>query len=475
MGQSTQKINRRKFLGQASCAAIGATTVFSTLFNLRSLQAAAAFNTGGVSMPGDYKALVCLLNAGGMDSFNMLVPRSSEGYKQYATTRSNMALGQDEIRKIVSLDNHADGYGIHPSFKYLQQFFESGRLAFVSNVGTLVRPLTKQEFYSGVVPSPLGLYSHSDQIMQWQTGLPDARASKGWGGKIADLLMASNENQTVSMNISLSGSNIFQTGENTVEYSLHPTRGSVGIIDYQKQDWLLNQLRRKAIDGMVALPYQDVFKKTYINTVKTAIEGNEMLANILNNAPAFTVPFDAESDLANSFQMIARTIAGRDKLKMSRQIFFVEYGGWDHHDKLLEAQSDMFTELDTALFAFQSALDQLGVSDQVTTFSMSEFSRTLTSNGNGTDHAWGGNVFVLGGAVSGQRIFGTYPSLQLGNGNPQEVGGGSLIPTTSTDAYFAELALWYGVAPSDLALLFPNIGYFYNAGSGSNQPIGFLK
>jgi len=475
MGQSTQKMNRRKFLGQASCAAIGATTVFSTLFNLRSLQAAAAFNHSAVTMPGDYKALVCLLNAGGMDSFNMLVPRSQEGYKQYATTRSNMSLGLDEILKINAMDNHGGDFGIHPSFKHLQQFFESGRLAFVSNVGTLVRPITKQEFYSGMVPSPLGLYSHSDQIMQWQTGLPDQRASKGWGGKMADLLMASNENQTVSMNISLSGSNIFQTGENTVEYSLHPTRGSVGIIDYQNQDWLLNQLRRKAIDGMVALPYQDVFKKTYINTVKTAIEGNEMLANILNNAPDFTVPFEAESDLANSFQMIARTIAGREKLKMSRQIFFVEYGGWDHHDKLLEAQSDMFTELDTALFAFQSALDQLGVSDQVTTFSMSEFSRTLTSNGNGTDHAWGGNVFVLGGAVSGQRIFGTYPSLLLGSGNPQEVGGGSLIPTTSTDAYFAELALWYGVAPSDLATLFPNIGYFYNTGSGSGRPIGFLR
>jgi uncharacterized protein (DUF1501 family) len=258
-----------------------------------------------------------------------------------------------------------------------------------------------------------------------------------------------------------------------VEYSLHPTRGSAGIIDYQNQDWLLNQLRRKAIDGMVALPYQDVFKRTYINTVKTAIDGNEMLSNILTNAPQFTVPFDQESDLSSSFAMIARTIAGREKLKMSRQIFFVEFGGWDHHDKLLDSQRDMFAELDRALFSFQSALEELGVADQVTTFSMSEFSRTLTSNGNGTDHAWGGNVFVLGGAVKGQRIFGKYPSLALGANNPQEVGGGSLIPTISTDAYFAELALWYGVSPSDLALLFPNIGYFSDVGSGS-MPIGFL-
>jgi uncharacterized protein (DUF1501 family) len=466
-------ISRRKFLGQASCAAIGATTVFSTLFNLRALNAAATVNGIAGAKQGDYKALVCLLNAGGMDSFNMLVPRSNEGYKQYLSTRSNMALSMGEIRPLVSADSHSDGYGLHPSLKEMQQFFASGKLAFVSNIGTLVRPINKQEFYNGLVPSPLGLYSHSDQIMQWQTGLPDKRESKGWGGKIADLLVASNANQTVSMNISLSGSNIYQTGENTVEYSLHPTRGSAGIIDYQNQDWLLNQLRRKAIDGMVALPYQDVFKRTYINTVKTAIDGNEMLSNILTNAPQFTVPFDQESDLSSSFAMIARTIAGREKLKMSRQIFFVEFGGWDHHDKLLDSQRDMFAELDRALFSFQSALEELGVADQVTTFSMSEFSRTLTSNGNGTDHAWGGNVFVLGGAVKGQRIFGKYPSLALGANNPQEVGGGSLIPTISTDAYFAELALWYGVSPSDLALLFPNIGYFSDVGSGS-MPIGFL-
>jgi len=251
-------ISRRKFLGQASCAAIGATTVFSTLFNLRALNAAASFNSMTGAMPGDYKALVCLLNAGGMDSFNMLVPRSDAGYKQYAGTRSNMALPFNDIRHLTANDSHADGYGLHPSLKQMQQFFASGRLAFVSNIGTLVRPINKLEFYNGLVPAPLGLYSHSDQIMQWQTGLPDKRESKGWGGRMADLLMASNENQTVSMNISLSGSNIYQTGESTVEYSLHPTRGSTGIIDYQNQDWLLNQLRRRAIDGMVALPYQEI-------------------------------------------------------------------------------------------------------------------------------------------------------------------------------------------------------------------------
>jgi uncharacterized protein (DUF1501 family) len=178
--------------------------------------------------------------------------------------------------------------------------------------------------------------------------------------------------------------------------------------------------------------------------------------------------------------MIAKTIAGRDALNMNRQIFFVEYGGWDHHDELLNNQALMLGEVDNALYEFNAAMEQLGIADKVTTFSLSEFSRTLTSNGNGTDHAWGGNTFVMGGAVNGRRIFGNYPSLALTNYNPTmdtnplEVGGGSLIPTTSADEYFAELALWYGVPASELVTLFPNIGNFYTPMSGSN-PIGFLN
>ncbi|MFZ1748766.1 MAG: DUF1501 domain-containing protein, partial [Saprospiraceae bacterium] len=364
-------------------------------------------------------------------------------------------------------------YGLHPSLPRMQAMFEANKLAFVSNVGTLIQPTTRQQFYDGNVPLPLGLYSHSDQIMHWQTGVPDRRVGQGWGGKIADLLSSANENTTVSMNVSLSGSNVFQTGENTVEYSLHPEYGSLGIIDYNNQDWLLNQMRRLAIDGMVNPAYENVFKNTYRKTIKTAIDGNEMLSAVLDSSPVFDVPFTQDSDLSKSFEMIAKTISGRDTLQMNRQIFFVEFGGWDHHDELLVNQAEMLTELDNALYQFNAAMEQLGISNKVTTFSLSEFSRTLTSNGNGTDHAWGGNVFVMGGAVSGRKIYGTYPSLVLGNSNPLEIGGGSLIPTTSSDAYFAELALWYGVPPSELVTLFPNIGNFYTPSPG-NMPIGFL-
>ena len=466
-------ITRRKFIGQASCIAIGATTVFSTLFNLKTMSAAASFNSA-VAGSNDYKALVCLLNAGGMDSFNMLVPRNNAAYNVYKASRSNMALNQNVLRPINPIVSDGNQYGLHPSMTRMQAMFEAGKLAFISNVGTLIHPITKQQFYVGSVEVPLGLYSHSDQVMHWQTGVPQARVAKGWGGKIADLMISANQNQNVSMNISLSGTNIFQTGENSVEYSLHPEYGSVGILDYDNQDWVFNKMKRASIDGMVNPSYQDVFKNTYKKTIKTSIDGNAILSKVLESSPTFTVPFTQDSDLSRSFEMIAKTIAGRVPLQMKRQIFFIEYGGWDHHDELLQNQAGMLSEVDNALHQFNAALEQLGVADKVTTFSLSEFSRTLTSNGNGTDHAWGANVFIMGGAVKGKRIYGQYPSLALGNANPLEIGGGSLIPTTSADKYFAELALWYGVPSSELVTLFPNIGNFYNPMSGQ-YPIGFLN
>ncbi|MBC7884785.1 MAG: DUF1501 domain-containing protein [Saprospiraceae bacterium] len=475
MGQKENKFNesRRRFFGQASCAAVGGTTLFSTLFNLESVNAAASFNSSVGAMPGDYKALVCLLNAGGLDSFNMLVPRSASHYAQYANTRSNMALPLNTLRPINPLVSDGKQYGLHPSMVHMQSLFESNKLAFISNIGALVQPITKQQFYDGSIPIPLGLYSHSDQAMHWQTGVPHQRTAQGWGGKMADLLVSANENQTLSMNISLSGSNVFQTGNSTVEYSIHPEYGSIGIQDYNSNGWILHPLKRAAIDGMVNPVYQNVFKNTYAKTIKASIDGNEMLSGVINNAPVFNVPF-SDNYLSQSFHMIAKTISGRDALQMNRQIFFIEYGGWDHHDELLNNQAAMLTQLDNALYEFNAAMEQMNTHNKVTTFSLSEFSRTLTSNGNGTDHAWGGNVFAMGGAVYGKNILGTFPSLALGSSNPLEIGGGSLIPTTSADEYFAEIALWYGVPASELVTLFPNIGYFYDTGSGS-APIGFLN
>ncbi len=457
--------SRRKFLGQASCAAIGSTTLFSTLFNIKAMNAAAIANSSVNSQPGDYKALVVILLEGGMDSFNMLVPRDTTSYNTYNATRSNMALPLNSLRSIFP-NNAPVGkqYGLHQSCQHMQTMFNDGDLSFVANVGTLIQPTTKAQYFSGTTPLPLGLYSHSDQSAHWQTGIPNARVAQGWGGKMADMMIAANENTTLSMSVSMSGSNLFQTGNTTSEFSMNE-QGATSIDGYNG-DWVYNRMRTAAIDGMINQGYQNAFKKTYVSTIKTGMDGADMLRAVIDNSPTFMTPF-ANDYFSSQMKVIAQTISGREPLGMSRQVFFVSLGGWDMHDDLLADQADLTYRLDQALNSFNQAMIQLGVQDKVTTFSLSEFARTLTSNGDGTDHAWGSNTFVMGGAVNGKNIFGQYPSLALGSSNPQEIYG-ALIPTTSTDQYFRDIALWYGVPPSEIATLFPNIGNF------SSTPLGFL-
>lgn len=479
MGHHHHKIKRRTFLGQASCAAMGLTTLFSTVLNLKAMNAAAFHNFPSLAPPmgpfDDYKAMVCLLLAGGSDSYNMLIPTGSSDYQEYATVRSNQAIPENELIDINPLNTPGKTFGLHPSMTNMATMFDEGKLAFISNVGTLIEPTTKTSLYNGTVDIPLGLYSHSDQVMHWQTSVPHDRVATGWGGKIVDLLNSipngPETNPNISMNISLSGSNVFQTGNNTVEFALNPQWGAIGMNGYGDQ-WLSSQLITEAVDNIVDAQYQDIFKKTYASTLKTARDGNIQYEEAEENATPIQTDFDTTSNLSLAFERIAKTINIRESLGMKRQIFFVEFGGWDHHDELLESSAEMFTEVDNALNSFNLAMEELGLSDQVTTFSISEFSRTLISNGNGTDHAWGGNVFVMGGAVNGQNIYGSYPQLALDSS--LEIGNGVLIPTTSADEYFAELAMWYNVPSSGLLDIFPNLGNFYSISSGAN-PIGFLN
>ena len=489
MGKHHHHINRRQFLGRASCAAIGSTTFLSSIMNLKALGASSVLNSATAAAE-DYKAIVCLLHSGGADSFNMLIPRDQEDYQTYATTRSNMAIPLQDVIPLNGTTPDGKSYGVHPSFPRFASMYNEGKMAFITNIGTLIQPTTRQQFWEGKTPLPLGLYSHSDQIMHWQTGMPDKRESIGWGGRIADMLASANENRTLSMNLTLSGSNIFQSGNSSIEYSIHPTEGALQINDYN-DSWLVPKMRKQAIDQMLSQAYDNIFKQQYISTIKQSIEGADYLNSALalpNNFNDIFTPFailDAEGNvvqtdeydrhtLSSSLKTVARIIAGHETTKLSRQIFFIDYSGWDHHDNLLDHQTAMFTGVDTLVYDFQRAMESIGMADQVTLFSMSEFSRTLTSNGNGTDHAWGGNVFVSGGAVNGGQMFGQYPDLRLGNDNLLDIGGGVLIPTTSVDTYFAELALWFGVPKSELSSLFPKLGNFYDT-TNSENPIGFLK
>ena len=464
-------MKRRKFIHQASCAAVGSTTFFSTLLNLKAANAASIANST-VQQANDYKALVCILLQGGNDSFNMLMPRSGQPYQDYRRTRSNNAIDNQTMLPLSTKTFNGVDLGLHPSLSNLKRMYDEDKVAFLTNIGTLVEPTSPDDFFLESVQLPLGLLSHSDQIQHWQTAFPQDRSALGWGGKMSDLIMDMNNNKSISMNISMDGSNVFQTGKNSIAYSVNPDEGPLGIEGYGADDFF-NRIRTTAINDLLDQTYSDVFEKTYIDVIKnsrdTFVQFSDALASVQPDGISY--PED-EWQVGQGFNMIKNTIAARNILDVQRQTFFINFEGWDHHDEVLNAQTAQFGALDRALDSFQKSLAEMGLEENVTTFVISDFARGLTSNGNGTDHAWGGNVFAIGGAVKGGDIYGNYPNINLND--PRDLGGGIFIPEISADEYFAELALWFGVSPTDLPLILPNIGNFYDINSGQS-PLGFLN
>ena len=461
---SHHKYSRRKFMGSLPCLALGTSTLYNSLINLKAMNAI----MGSTSIAGDdYKALVCVQLSGGNDSYNMLIPRGNTEYAEYAAVRSNLAVPQDQILPINPEITDGRDFGLHPSMTGLRDIFESGKAAFVSNVGTLVEPVTKPGLEMGNVKVPLGLLSHSDQIMHWQTAYPQDRTTTGWGGKMADILKSMNEDVGVSMNISLGGNNVFQRGEDVTEYAINAS-GGVSIVGYDFDEPFFNLMKEDVTD-MMSQNYEDIFRDSYNGVLKRSVESNEIFNNAVAGAVVNTQFSD--TDLSQKMRMVARSIASREQLGVKRQIFYVDIGGFDNHDELINNHSQLMKVVDDAFSEFYAATEELGVSDCVTTFTISDFARTLTSNGNGTDHAWGGNAIVMGGAVNGKKMYGDYPVLSLGSN--LDLGSGILLPTTSADEYFAEMALWFGISSNDLSQVFPNIGNFYNVASGE-KPLGFM-
>lgn len=468
------KYSRRRFLGQLSCAAIGSNTLLNTINNLNLFNTIAAkralFNN-------DYKALVCVLLLGGSDSFNMLVPRGDAEYSEYAIARGSLALDKNTLLPITPKTSDGKTYGLHPSLSRTKVLFDDGKAALIANVGTLHEPTDKDDYDNGS-NLPLGLFSHSDQQRQWQTSLPLDRKTIGWGGRMADVLASTNENSNISMNISLAGNSIFLSGNSTINYVISHQEnpglnicGSSGIIalPLNRPDF---HARRDGIGNLLAADYENLLHLTYRNTIRGAQEKHEEFSGAIK-AVNLINPITSDSfSFGDRLKMVAKTIASRERLNMNRQVFLVSFGGWDHHDEVLNNQASMLNILDRGLSEFYTVLEELEVADKVTTFTASEFGRTLTSNGNGSDHGWGGNCMVIGGAVNGNDIYGSYPDLFLGSN--LDVGRGRLIPTMATDEYFAELALWFGIDKTELALVLPNIGNFYNI-ANSTQPVGFMN
>lgn len=472
---SVARSSRRKFLGRMGCGAMSSLPVLNTLLNLRLAEGIA---TATAPANNEYRALVCIFLTGGCDTFNVLVPRDPSAYATYQSSRSNLALPSSNL-----IDIHPVGlpdFAVHSGMPEVANLFSNGKAAFVANVGTLIEPVqNRTQVNQNLKQLPLGLYSHSDQTEQWQTSIPHARSGVGWVGRTADLLSSLNASPVVPMNISLDGGNVWQTGNNVAEYAI-TTSGAVGLQNY-KSAWqqydTVNQALSQGVDSQLAQQYSNLLQQTFNTRKKQAMDAYSIFSTATSANLPNGVTFPS-TYVGSRLEMIARAIQGRAGVGAVRQTFFVQYGGWDHHSGVLANQATMLPQVSAAIGAFYNALVALGVQDKVTLYTASDFGRTLTSNSQGSDHAWGGNQLVVGGSVIGQRIYGAYPDLAVNPDsgpevNPLDTGRGRFIPTTSCDQFFAELALWLGVSKSDLPLVLPNIGHFYST-SSSSSPLGFM-
>lgn len=472
-----KKLNRRNFLNKIGlgCAQVGAVSFLSGITNMGLLQAAASANRSWVTASpsnGNYKALVCILLSGGNDSYNMLVPKDNESYNDYASVRTNLALGQSELLSINPINTPSGKeFGIHPSMPNVKELFDNEKLSFVANVGALVRP-TNLNDYLTFQNLPLGLYSHSDQIKHWQTSVPDNRNALGWGGRLADILQSNNNNQDISMNISFKGQNLFQRGNEVLPFAATTSANGTALISGSSLTSFYQTLKRETVEDIVELSYSNALEQAYASTVSNGISSSVGFDAAISQAQPLSTVFDVTDNLQAQLKMAARIMSARNILDVCNQTFFIQLSGFDTHDNNLVQHSDMLSRLDDALHNFQLALEELGLEEKVTTFTMSDFGRKLTSNGDGSDHGWGGNAIVMGGAVAGKRIIGEYPDLYLGNS--LDTGGGRLIPTTSTDEFYAELALWFGASESDLTNILPNLSNFWIPGQGTS-PLGFMS
>jgi len=468
--------SRRRFL-EYTAASLAGAGLFSAFGNLRVLAAAANQYRFAAD---DFKALVCVFLNGGNDSFNSIVPYTTPAYTDYRSSRTvliadgGLAFDQSTLQANALTPVAASGglpgglpsdgasYGAHPALAELRGLFNDGHAAIVANVGTLLQPTSQAEYQNGTVAVPPQLFSHSDQSTYWQTSRPDDANANGWGGRIADRMQAANSS-AIPMCISLSNNNLFQRGDITDAYSVSP--GGVEKMSYLgdgPESWVDigdNAAGIAAWNAMLADgTQQHMFERTYADLERRAVANYGVVDAALNAAPDLATEFP-NTPLGQQLRMAARLIQVRGALGMARQVFYTSVGNYDTHNFQVDDQQGNLTQLSQALAAFHAATVELGVADSVTTFTASDFGRSLAVNGDGTDHGWGGHHFVVGGAVRGKRFYGAMPSLRTNN-NPNDTGFGQIIPTTALDQYAATLAAWFGVSTGDIADIFPALSRF---------------
>jgi uncharacterized protein (DUF1501 family) len=465
--------SRRDFLRRGLAALAGGSAFFAAPASLSLLNAAWARSVPGGS---DFKALVCVFLLGGNDGHNLLVPRSEREYGIYAARRRGLTLPRESLLPITPVQGPDFALGLHPALAPLQGLFEEGRLALLANVGALLEPVSRRQYDERTARLPPQLFSHNDQQAFWQSlearSAVDTTPASGWGGRIADLLHDSaNPDATLAMNLSLAGSNPFQAGRLTDALSVDV--GAIRSIEADLDPTVVGE-----VEAQLAQSHPNLLVEAYRRRLLGAVEDYRVLADALAGATPLATAFpDPPAEgapaadrfafaLGSQLRRAAELISVRQALGLRRQIFFCSLGGFDTHDAQMADQPQLLAGLSRAVKAFHAATVELGVESAVTTFAATEFGRSLTSNGDGSDHGWGNHLFVLGGAVRGRRVFGAMPDLSPDS--PDIATDGNLIPRVAVDQYGATLGRWFGVPGDALELVFPNLRAF------DQRDLGFM-
>ena len=443
--------SRRAFLrraGQLSFTGVAAPWAL----NLAAMAEAAA------QTATDYKALVCLFLYGGNDYGNTVVSYDAASHAAYTTIRGSLATPRSALAGTALAPSVALTSGrqmaLAPELAPIKPLFDSGRLGVLLNIGTLIQPTTQAQYNAKSVPLPPKLFSHNDQQSVWQSSLPEGSTS-GWGGRVGDLLMSANGKSTFTC-VNASGNAVFMSGRQAVQYQV-ATSGSVALRGIQAP-LFGSQACSDALRALTTASRSHLMQAEHTRVMARAIDANTSLSAALASTPQLATVFETANPLAAQMQIVARMIAARNVLGAKRQVFFVSIGGFDLHDFLVAQHPGLLANVGGAMKSFYDATVELGVASQVTTFTGSDFGRTLSSNGDGSDHGWGSHHFVLGGAVKGQRFHGQLPAMAVSG--PDDVGQGRLLPTTSVDQLAATMAKWMGVSDSNLPLVTPNIGNY---------------
>ena len=452
-----KSMNRRQFL------ALGAKTLTGAGLALGSnpyWTLAHSANDPGAS--GDYRAMVCLFLQGGCDGISLMVPTDNADYNEYARSRGELSVPPSELLGINARTANASNVGLHPAAAPLQRLFEEQKLAMISNVGNLIHPTSVEQYKNRAVDLPAQLFSHADQEMQWQQLQGRGRGTEGWGARAAGFLSAHQDRAHLT-SITLDGSNHWQTGFTSRPLSMKET----GVLQYSGmsgEPW--EQARINAFAQAQSLPQQHEFIKEYAAIQQRAMQVTTELGAVLSSNEGISMTPQPGNSLAQRLGMVAELIAAREQLGMRRQIFFVNMRGFDVHDKQNKVLPQLFSELAEGMEFFQNALENIGQSENVTTFAASDFGRSLSVNGDGTDHGWGNHLMVMGGSVKGGDIYGTLPRLAVDG--PDSVSNGRVLPTLSSAQYAGTLLNWMGLDESQLDQTLPTLRNF------QTRDLGFM-